>query len=98
GLVTQWVQDMSAGRGFIALVAIMLAAAHPTRIAWASLLFGLAYALAIRLQGVGVPSQFVAMLPYVLTIVVLLLVSARGFARLRSSKRARLLKLSSAPG
>ena len=62
-LVTQWVQGMTAGRGFIALVAIMLARSNPIGVALTSLLFGFAYALAVRLQGVGIPPQFVSMLP-----------------------------------
>jgi general nucleoside transport system permease protein len=76
-LVTQWVQGMTAGRGFIALVAIMLARAHPVGTAAASLLFGLAYAMAVRLQGIGIPPQFVSMLPYVLTIAVLVALARR---------------------
>src|SRR6185369_44388 len=43
-LVTQFVQGMTAGRGFIALVAIMFGQAHPVKILGASLLFGVAYA------------------------------------------------------
>lgn len=76
-LVTQWVQGMTAGRGFIALVAIMLARSHPVGAAAAALLFGLAYAMAVRLQGIGIPPQFVSMLPYVLTIAVLVLLARR---------------------
>jgi general nucleoside transport system permease protein len=82
-LVTQWVQGMTAGRGFIALVAIMLARSHPVGVALSSLLFGFAYALAVRLQGVGIPPQFVSMLPYVLTIAVLVAMQRRGKLRLR---------------
>jgi len=63
---------MTAGRGFIALVAIMFGQAHPIKVFGASLLFGIAYAASLRLQGIGVPTQFVAMLPYVATLVVLI--------------------------
>lgn len=83
-LVTQFVEGMTAGRGFIALVAIMFGGAHPLKILGASLLFGLAYAASLRLQGIGIPSQFVAMLPYVATIVVLIGV------RLRPPSRQKL--------
>ena len=82
-LVTQWVQGMTAGRGFIALVAIMLARSHPVGVALSSLLFGFAYALAVRLQGVGIPPQFVSMLPYLLTILALVLLARRGRVRVR---------------
>jgi simple sugar transport system permease protein len=82
-LVTQWVQGMTAGRGFVALVAVMLARSHPVGVAGASVLFGFAYALAVRLQGVGIPPQFVSMLPYVLTIAVLVVMQRTGRLRLR---------------
>ncbi len=84
GLVTQWVQGMTAGRGIIALVAVMLARSHPVAIAGASLLFGLSYAMAVRLQGIGVAPQVVSALPYVITIAALL-----GLAR-STRVRARL--------
>jgi general nucleoside transport system permease protein len=76
-LVTQFVVGMTAGRGFIALVAVMLGRAHPLGVLGASLLFGFTYALTLRLQGGDVPPQFVAMLPYVATIVVLVLYAIR---------------------
>jgi ABC-type uncharacterized transport system permease subunit len=80
-LVTQFVQGMTAGRGFIALVAVMFGRAHPLGVLLGSLLFGFAYALTLRLQGIGVPPQFVQMLPYVATIAVLILVQRRAARR-----------------
>jgi simple sugar transport system permease protein len=80
-LVTQFVEGMTAGRGFIALVAVIFGGAHPVKILGASLLFGLAYAASLRLQGIGIPTQFVAMLPYVATIIILILTQARGRGR-----------------
>lgn len=76
-LVTQFVLGMTAGRGFIALVAVMFGRAHPIGVLGASLLFGLMYALTLRLQGGAIPPQFVAMLPYVATIVILVLFALR---------------------
>jgi ABC-type uncharacterized transport system permease subunit len=87
-LVTQFVQGMTAGRGFIALVAVMFGRAHPIGVLLGSLLVGFAYALPLRLQGVGVPPQFVAMLPYVATIVVLILVQRRAARRSASAPEA----------
>ena len=84
-LVTQFVEGMTAGRGFIALVAVMFGRAHPIGVLLASLLFGFAYALTLRLQGIGVPPQFVAMLPYVATIVALIAVQER-----QNRRRARV--------
>jgi simple sugar transport system permease protein len=85
-LVTQFVQGMTAGRGFIALVAVMFGRAHPVGVLLGSLLFGFAYALTLRLQGIGIPPQFVAMLPYVATIAVLILAQQRVNRRQRTAE------------
>ncbi len=65
-------RNMTAGRGFIALAALIFGKWHPVGALLACLLFGLAEAIAIRMQGtVNIPNQFIQMVPYVLTIVVL---------------------------
>lgn len=87
-LVTQFVVGMTAGRGFIALVAVMFGRAHPLGVLGASLLFGFMYALTLRLQGSGIPPQFVAMLPYVVTIVVLVLFAIRQRERSSAARSA----------
>jgi general nucleoside transport system permease protein len=87
-LVTQFVTGMTAGRGFIALVAVMFGRAAPLGVLAASLLFGFAYALTLRLQSVGIPPQFVAMLPYLATIAVLVAVAIRAGAQRRRAVRA----------
>jgi simple sugar transport system permease protein len=84
GIVTQFVEGMTFGRGFIALVAEMFGRAHPEGVLAASVLFGGAYALAVRLQGQGIPSQFVNMLPYLATILVLIAVYGRAANRRRA--------------
>jgi ABC-type uncharacterized transport system permease subunit len=95
-LVTQFVVGMTAGRGFIALVAVMFGRAHPLGVLGASLLFGFMYALTLRLQGTGVPPQFVAMLPYVATIVVLILFAVREQRRRASAARTAVAEASEA--
>lgn len=68
----QFTDGMSAGRGFIALAAVIFGRWEPVRVAIACLLFAGAETLQIQLQGAQlVPSQFVEMIPYVLTIVAL---------------------------
>ncbi|HJU65904.1 MAG TPA: ABC transporter permease [Gemmatimonadaceae bacterium] len=68
----QFTDGMSAGRGFIALAAIIFGRWDPARAGLACLLFAAAETLQIQLQGTQViPSQFVQMIPYALTIVVL---------------------------
>ncbi len=69
--------NMSAGRGFMALAALIFGRWRPFGALWACLLFGFLDAAAIQLQGVVVPGigevpvQFIQALPYVLTVVLL---------------------------
>jgi len=64
-------ENMTAGRGWLALAAINFGRSKPVRSLVACLIFGFADALALRLQQFGLPSQIVLMLPYVSTLVVL---------------------------
>jgi simple sugar transport system permease protein len=64
---------MSGGRGYIALAAMIVGKWHPLGAAAACLLFGAAETAQIRLQGSGAPTQLMQMLPFVLTVVVLVL-------------------------
>jgi len=68
-----FLDNMTAGRGYIALAILILGRRHPFGILFAALLFGGAEALQLRAQllPIGVPLQFLIMLPYLLTIVVL---------------------------
>lgn len=83
GYSNTFVENMSAGRGFVALAIVVLARWHPVGAAGGALLFGLAMALQVRLQGRelfggGIPYQFFQMLPYALTLVALAGTSRRG--------------------
>jgi simple sugar transport system permease protein len=62
---------MSAGRGYIALAAMIIGKWNPLGAAGACLIFGVAESLSIQFQNSPVPTQFIQMLPYVLTIIVL---------------------------
>ncbi|MDW6021530.1 ABC transporter permease [Mesorhizobium sp. BAC0120] len=68
-----FIDNMTAGRGYIALAILILGRRHPFGVLLAALLFGAADALQLRAQllPTGVPFQFLLMLPYVLTIIVL---------------------------
>jgi simple sugar transport system permease protein len=76
-LSSSFSRDMTAGRGFMALAALIFGKWKPLPTALACLLFGFADAVQIRLQGVGVwgdkpiPVQFIQILPYLVTILVL---------------------------
>ncbi|CAM2192914.1 putative glucose ABC transporter permease protein TsgC13 [Paraburkholderia kururiensis] len=72
-----WQEQLTAGRGWIALALVVFATWRPGRLLVGALLFGAVNGLQFYAQGVGVavPTQFLAMLPYVATIVVLVLIS-----------------------
>ena len=71
-----FVKDMTAGRGFIALAALIFAKWRPWYALSATLLFGLLQAVAVRFQNIDlggfvIPVQFMEALPYILTVVIL---------------------------
>jgi len=72
-----WVEGMIAGKGWIALALTTFATWRPARVLLGAYLFGGVTMLQFHLQAIGlqVPSQFLTMLPYVATIVVLVLIS-----------------------
>jgi simple sugar transport system permease protein len=72
--------QMSGGRGYIALAAMIVGKWHPLGAAAACLLFGAAETAQIRLQGAGAPTQILQALPFVLTILVLVLWVGRSVA------------------
>ena len=68
----QFTDQMTAGRGFIAVAAVLFGRWDPVRAALACLLFAAAETLQIQLQGNQlIPSQFIEMIPYALTIIAL---------------------------
>lgn len=75
-----WAENMSAGRGWIALALVVFASWRVGRLLLGAYLFGLASILHLVAQGVGLnlPSNLLAMLPYVATTVVLVLLSRDG--------------------
>jgi ABC-type uncharacterized transport system permease subunit len=80
-----WVEGMVAGKGFIALALTTFATWRPLRVLLGAYLFGGVTMLQFHLQGLGVQiaSQWLSMLPYLVTIFVLVLISRKpGFIRL----------------
>ena len=72
-----WVEGMTAGRGWIALALVVFATWKPSRVVVGAYLFGSVTLAQFQAQaaGVAVPSQLLAMLPYLATIVVLAIIS-----------------------
>lgn len=73
----QWTEGMTAGRGWIAVVLVVFATWMPGRLLAGAYLFGAVLILQLHAQaaGVNVPSQFLSSLPYLATIIVLVLIS-----------------------
>ena len=86
-----WVEQMTAGRGWIALALVVFATWKPGRVLIGAYLFGAVTILQLHLQGFGVqiPGQVLSMLPYLVTILVLVLIS-RNASRVKLSAPACL--------
>ena len=73
----QWIENMTSGRGWIALALVVFASWLPWRVVIGAYLFGAVSILGFVVQamGLGVPSQFLSALPYIVTIVALVIIS-----------------------
>ncbi len=72
-----WVEGMTAGRGWIALAIVVFAAWRPSRVLLGAYLFGGVTVIQLHVQGFGVDieAQYLSMMPYLVTILVLVLIS-----------------------
>lgn len=86
GYLTLFTENMSADRGFIALAAIIFGRANPIKTFAAALMFGFFDALGIRMQVIGIPSQFTQMIPYLATVIALFIVAKRHMAKFKKRK------------
>jgi simple sugar transport system permease protein len=86
-----WAENMTAGRGWIAVALVIFGTWNPARVAAGAFLFGAVEAGQFRLQGINVPvsSFFLNMLPYIFTILVLILSTVQT-RRLRIGQPAAL--------
>ena len=73
----QWIENMTAGRGWIALALVVFASWLPVRVLIGAYLFGTVTILGFVLQalGIGIPSQLLSALPYVVTVLALVVIS-----------------------
>ncbi|WP_233160193.1 ABC transporter permease [Pseudonocardia sp. MH-G8] len=88
GNVILFSENMTAGRGWVAVVAVMLGQAAPFGVLLASVLFATTEAIGFRLQGLGLPSQVASAAPYAITLLALIAASLRGRSLL-STRRPR---------
>ncbi|MEM7067533.1 MAG: ABC transporter permease [Pseudomonadota bacterium] len=74
---TQWIENMTAGRGWIALALVVFASWRPNRVLIGAYLFGAVGIAQLHIQALGfkVPPQFLSSLPYLATIIVLVIIS-----------------------
>ena len=75
GYLTSFTKNMVAGRGYIGLCASSMAGGHPIGAMFCALIFGVADAVSNQLQLSNAPADLVLMMPYIVTIVVLVLMS-----------------------
>jgi ABC-type uncharacterized transport system permease subunit len=73
----QWIENMTAGRGWIALALVAFASWLPVRVLIGAYLFGTVTILGFALQGfgIGIPAQLLSSLPYLVTILALVVIS-----------------------
>ncbi len=88
---SMWIENMTAGRGWIAIALVLFATWDPVKALFGAYLFGGVTALGFRLQAIGadIPTDFLRMLPYLLTVVVLIFTSTEKL-RLRVGAPATL--------
>lgn len=92
--VPQWTDGMTAGAGWIALAIVVFASWRPGRALFGAWLFGGITVLQLRLQaaGIAIPAQYLAMTPYVVTILALVAISMRAGRGARGGAPAALGK------
>lgn len=91
GYSTMFVENMTNGRGFMALAAMNFGSGNPIWAMFGALIFGFTDAVALRLQSYGFPAQLLMMLPYIVTVMVL----AIAMLRARRKEKKTMLKQSS---
>ena len=80
GILSAFTENMTAGRGFIALAALIFGRWNPIGAAAAALLFGFGLAVTFQVPQEAIPLEFIQMLPYILTIVALAAFGGRAIA------------------
>lgn len=87
-----WMENISAGQGWIAVALVIFARWHPGKALLGSYLFGLVGILGLRLQAVGIsiPTQLFNMLPYLLTLLVMIFGTGRAGGRKNDGTPAAL--------
>ena len=81
GYLTMFTENMSADRGFIAVACVIFGMSNPPKVFLAALLFGFIDALGMRVQSFNISSYLTSMMPYIVTVVMMVWVVWRGNQR-----------------
>lgn len=94
GGASMFSENMTAGKGFLALAAIMVGDGNPFLVFLACLVFGYTSALSVTLQSMGIPSQIVICIPYLVTVLILFInsLSEKYRYRIRKNDGLRVAK------
>lgn len=90
GYMSMFQRNMTAGRGFIALAAEAMGGATPHGTLLTSLFFGFADALSNNLQSLRIPPEFVQMIPYIATLIGLVIYSSRKSSKIKKLKKQKI--------
>lgn len=85
GNVTMFSEGMSSSRGYVAFACVIFGRANPVKVYLASLMFGFFDALGYRLQEYQISANLTAMIPYVITVVMMVYVVVRGNKRRKTA-------------
>lgn len=85
GGASMFTENMSAGKGFLAVAAIMVGDGNPLKTALACFIFGYTNAISVSLQSIGLPSQIVISVPYLFTILFMLISAIAAKMRLKKA-------------
>ena len=86
GGITMFAQNITAGRGFIALAAANMGAAHPLGVVVSSAFFGFAHSFANMLQNTAISSELTMTVPYIATIIAL---ASYNYANIKRERKAK---------
>lgn len=87
--LSMFTEDMTSGRGFLAVAAILVGRGNPLAVALSALVFGYASALTVSFQNLNVASQLIEMMPYIATVLVLTVSGVIDFYKIQRAKHKK---------
>lgn len=85
--LSMFTENMTAGRGFLAVAAILVGKGNPLKVALSCMVFGYASALTISMQNMDIPAQIIQLLPYLATVLVLVVTAVKNMSAPSRSQR-----------